>query len=194
MGAADYRSTAFGKTAQAAFSAAVEQAQHEHGHGGYTGTIAEKNGYGFIQVDLPKGVAMDAFINLLHDAEEFGYLDYERERLRDHERFGKGKRKTYGGRTLKQAQAAYEKEKRKADRFWSRLAKKPGLAEAVRKYGPAFQDKWGPALCFGPLTGKAKTSRLPYAVGARAVHEDGGWKYRAPRGQKMYHFCGYASE
>jgi len=32
-----------GKTAQEAFDAAVAQARHEYGHGGYTGTIAEKS-------------------------------------------------------------------------------------------------------------------------------------------------------
>jgi len=34
--------SAKGKTAQEAFDAAVAQARHEYGHGGYTGTIAEK--------------------------------------------------------------------------------------------------------------------------------------------------------
>jgi hypothetical protein len=35
--------TARGKNAQEAFSAAIEQAQYDHGHSGYTGTIAEKS-------------------------------------------------------------------------------------------------------------------------------------------------------
>ena len=34
-----------GKTPQEAFTAARERAQHEHGHGGYTGTIAEKRSF-----------------------------------------------------------------------------------------------------------------------------------------------------
>jgi hypothetical protein len=41
-----------GKSARAAFNAAVEQAAYEHGHAGYTGTIAEKDN--FIEIPLPK--------------------------------------------------------------------------------------------------------------------------------------------
>ena len=43
MGIANFATTATGKTMKEAFNKAVEQAQHEHGHGGYTGTIAEKS-------------------------------------------------------------------------------------------------------------------------------------------------------
>jgi len=42
MGASTFSTRARGKTAEAAFRTAVEHAQHEYGHGGYTGTIAEK--------------------------------------------------------------------------------------------------------------------------------------------------------
>jgi hypothetical protein len=45
MGACDFAVRAKGKTAQAAFSQAVQDAQYESGHGGYTGTIAEKHGF-----------------------------------------------------------------------------------------------------------------------------------------------------
>ena len=45
MGATDFGTTAKGKTAKAAFMKAVKRAQHENGHGGYTGTIAEKDGF-----------------------------------------------------------------------------------------------------------------------------------------------------
>jgi hypothetical protein len=42
-----------GKSAQAAFDAAVEQTTYDHGHAGYTGTIAEKDN--FIEIPLPTG-------------------------------------------------------------------------------------------------------------------------------------------
>ncbi|MCJ8332420.1 MAG: hypothetical protein HRT89_21215 [Lentisphaeria bacterium] len=42
MGAETFMTQANGKSAQDAFNAAVEDANYEHGHGGYTGTIAEK--------------------------------------------------------------------------------------------------------------------------------------------------------
>lgn len=50
MGASDYSSISAGKTPEAAFRSAVEQAQWEDGHSGYTGTIAEKQGAGFIML------------------------------------------------------------------------------------------------------------------------------------------------
>ncbi len=43
MGACDFTAVAEGKTAEEAFRVAVDQAKWEHGHGGYTGTIAEKD-------------------------------------------------------------------------------------------------------------------------------------------------------
>lgn len=42
MGAEAFSVFAEGKDAHAAFKSAVEEAQYEHGHGGYSGTIAEK--------------------------------------------------------------------------------------------------------------------------------------------------------
>lgn len=49
MGAQTFSTTAKGRTAQAAFSAAVKSAGWEHGHGGYTGTIAEKSSFTLIR-------------------------------------------------------------------------------------------------------------------------------------------------
>ena len=45
MGAEDFSDVARGKDAQEAFRSAVEEAQYEYGHGGYTGSIAEKHGF-----------------------------------------------------------------------------------------------------------------------------------------------------
>lgn len=45
MGAETFYVRSKGKTAQAAFDAAVKDAQYEHGHGGYSGTIAEKGSF-----------------------------------------------------------------------------------------------------------------------------------------------------
>lgn len=46
MGANQFEQVGRGKTAKEAFSAAREQAQWEHGHGGYSGTLAEKDSFG----------------------------------------------------------------------------------------------------------------------------------------------------
>lgn len=45
MGGQTFWQEARGKTAREAFNAAREQALHEHGHGGYTGSIAEKHDF-----------------------------------------------------------------------------------------------------------------------------------------------------
>ena len=45
MGATTFACTAFGEDAATAFRNAREDAQYEHGHGGYSGTIAEKSSY-----------------------------------------------------------------------------------------------------------------------------------------------------
>lgn len=52
MGAETFSTIAKGKTAKDAFRSAVEQAQYDHGHSGYTGTIAEK--CEFTIIPLPK--------------------------------------------------------------------------------------------------------------------------------------------
>ena len=50
MGATTFMTHAKGKTAKEAFLAAREEACYERGHGGYTGTIAEKDRFTMIQV------------------------------------------------------------------------------------------------------------------------------------------------
>ncbi len=47
MGAAQFSSFALGKNAKVAFARARREAAYWHGHGGYTGTIAEKPGFVF---------------------------------------------------------------------------------------------------------------------------------------------------
>ena len=42
-----------GKSAQEAFSALVSDARHSEGHGGYTGTIAEKHSFTMIPLSEP---------------------------------------------------------------------------------------------------------------------------------------------
>lgn len=50
MGAEQFITTAEGETADEAFAAARKEAAYEHGHGGYTGTIAEKDGFTTFEV------------------------------------------------------------------------------------------------------------------------------------------------
>lgn len=48
MGGEVFTTRARGETAQEAFDAAKEEAFYDHGHSGYTGTIAEKPGFTII--------------------------------------------------------------------------------------------------------------------------------------------------
>jgi hypothetical protein len=53
MGAQAFEVIAKGQTARIAFMAAVEAAAYEYGHGGYSGSLAEKSA--FVTIDVPKG-------------------------------------------------------------------------------------------------------------------------------------------
>jgi len=68
MGAEQFWTKAEGKTAQEAFHNAVESAQWTHGHGGYTGTIAEK--ISFKKFPLPpKDKSLNTYMEELMDDE-----------------------------------------------------------------------------------------------------------------------------
>jgi len=53
MGAETFFAKAGGPSAREAFREAVEDAKYEHGHGGYSGTIAEK--HDFTMIEVPEG-------------------------------------------------------------------------------------------------------------------------------------------
>ncbi|WP_114579033.1 hypothetical protein [Saliphagus sp. LR7] len=55
MGAVIFETFAFGTTADEAFTSAVKDAKHMHGHSGYTGTIAEKTSFTVIPEHEHKG-------------------------------------------------------------------------------------------------------------------------------------------
>jgi hypothetical protein len=51
MGACTFSKIGTGKSAREAFEAAVREAQYESGHGGYSGTIAEKHHFVMMSKD-----------------------------------------------------------------------------------------------------------------------------------------------
>ena len=61
MGATTFGVTIEAENAQEAFNNAKEQAYYDHGHSGYTGTIAEKSGYRLLTV--PKDKSLKDFID-----------------------------------------------------------------------------------------------------------------------------------
>lgn len=54
MGAASFMTKASGATAKEAFLNATADARHEYGHGGYTGSIAEKHSFQMLTVPAGK--------------------------------------------------------------------------------------------------------------------------------------------
>jgi hypothetical protein len=63
MGAANFRTINTGVNAEAAFDQGVAEAQNEYGCEGYTGTIAEKDG--FVLVPLPLNVEAEQVVGAL---------------------------------------------------------------------------------------------------------------------------------
>ncbi|MEV1040550.1 hypothetical protein AB0J01_28455 [Streptomyces sp. NPDC050204] len=67
MGAEGFTAYQNGTEAEQAFQEAVENAEHEHGHGGYTGTLAEKNSYTVItKTPMPMDEAEEYATKLLN--------------------------------------------------------------------------------------------------------------------------------
>ena len=78
MGAEWFVNSGEGSTVAEAFASAKAQAQYENGHGGYTGTVAEKSNYR--EIAVPEGMTARDFIHLLEDDDEqekrgLGWID-----------------------------------------------------------------------------------------------------------------------
>ena len=68
MGAQVFTTVAFGETAEQAFTRAVSDALYEDGHGGYSGTIAEKEE--FVMVPCLPGQTAEDTANILIDKDD----------------------------------------------------------------------------------------------------------------------------
>jgi len=70
MGATTFFTYGYGKDAKEAFRRSVEEAKWERGHGGYTGTIAEKSSYVTIPGSEHKGKNKIKYAESLIDKED----------------------------------------------------------------------------------------------------------------------------
>ena len=72
MGAEQFKTVAHGATVKEAFDYAVNEAQYDYGHAGYTGTIAEKDEYTVISDTAGKSrdEANELADKLLRDSDE----------------------------------------------------------------------------------------------------------------------------
>ena len=68
MGAQPFVTRSAGKDAKSAFWDAVNDALHDYGHAGYTGTIGEKDS--FIPINLPEGTDPYREANRMIDGDE----------------------------------------------------------------------------------------------------------------------------
>lgn len=69
MGAESFSQKAQGRTAREAFNSAVEEAQYDHGHSGYSGTIAEKDSYKMC-APTPEGMTPEEWADTLTSRED----------------------------------------------------------------------------------------------------------------------------
>ena len=79
MGATDFINFGVGSDAKEAFSTLVSSAKYENGHGGYTGTIAEKSSFVMITppstVDVSDKRQVRDYIDTLLDDDESSISD-----------------------------------------------------------------------------------------------------------------------
>tara|TARA_R110000751_G_scaffold271119_1_gene370888 strand:+ start:3602 stop:3934 length:333 start_codon:yes stop_codon:yes gene_type:complete len=68
MGADVFYNRTKGNDAKVAFREELEEARYMSGHGGYTGTIAEKSG--FVMSNKPKGIDADEWIEMVSEFDE----------------------------------------------------------------------------------------------------------------------------
>ena len=73
MGASEFMCTGHGATAKEAFAALTEEYRHEFGHGGYSGTIAEKRE--FVMISVPAGKDPQEFAGELLEEDKHPICD-----------------------------------------------------------------------------------------------------------------------
>lgn len=188
MGAWHFTNYAYGATPQEAFGAAVNHALYDSGHGGYSGTISEKSDFGHVECEPRK---LRALLKLLNEGRPHEDVEAARHDVKRREEYGAD---ALGlGQTLHQAKRQLLAAEKREARFMAKVTKL-GLTEAYeRALALDRGDKWGPALCLGPVTGKLASEAQSYAVGVATSHKDGKWIMSKPRGKKLYRFSGYAS-
>lgn len=122
MGASDFEMTVGGKTADEAFENAVKDAVYWHGHAGYSGTIAEKDGYK--EFKIPAGMTSSEFLHLIAGAESETITVM------------------YGGDDEAVRAAMSE-----AKEYWDKLVRFMGK-DGAHEIKNLYDEKWGPAVCW----------------------------------------------
>ena len=143
MGATTFQTKATGKDANEAFHNAVEEAYYWNGHGGYSGTIAEKSGYDLWAIPihlLPKvepndfGQVPDILVRLTNACEWYGDNLYVWTGSREEkvDPFTNWKGSDYAFQNLAHDDALILVKAMGAEKFWSMCQ--------------TYNDKWGSAV------------------------------------------------
>lgn len=163
MGATDFVSYGFGKDAKEAFSATVQDALYWSGHGGYTGTIAEKGSY--VLFELPPRTQPRKFINwvetLAYEGDQVEYLREELKRL-ESTRAPRGQAAEW-----RQRKASMRKALKDGERKINSIP--AAVRPVVERAAEVWHDKWGPAVAI-EITG-TEASRLKADNGLKGTRK-----------------------
>jgi hypothetical protein len=178
MGADTFYDVAIGRTAEEAFSATVDDALHWNGHGGYTGSIAEKNDFVMISSsgrDVIEGIKAK-IEELRHIVRTGQRVAVTRGLYRDTSTIHKV---SEGDKAYYRREIAHLVELKKECRI---RMKSEDIARAlITLDDPRIDDKWGPAGCI-EVKGKE----------AKEIKERMGVK-KGARGKNVFLFFGWAS-
>jgi len=166
MGACNFFDMEFGKGVREAFNLATHRARYEYGHGGYTGTIAEKSDY--VLVARPKRVTALEVINTL----DLGYWGSPATNTAYMERDAKREKREKGA--------------------YSNLVKWFGRdAESLLR---VYHDKWGPCIAIEASEAESIDFKRRMGIGVQVSWANGVQTVTKKRVHgKVYVFAGWAS-
>jgi len=164
MGAADFTTIAVGKTPGLAFNAAIEDALYDYGHAGYTGTIAEKGGDGFVMFAIkPRTNPLDVR-SKLWDAQVA--LSYEQDPTSEYVRKPKAaERNALSWLRERVSLAPVKRENRYGSDFGYSSRPRDAAASLIE----AADAKWGACACI-EITG-ARAAKIKAERGRKGTHD-----------------------
>lgn len=124
MGAEFYDTIELGTSARAAFNAAHDEATYLYGHAGYTGTIAEKQGWKYVG-KLPPRVTTERFLTWAQNYEEW---------------------KRNGRWTTWRGKPAIKAVKHRVNPLPAKW-RGTHLEDMILMFNEVADDKWGPIAC-----------------------------------------------
>ncbi len=158
-----------GRNADEAFTNLTEDAAWEHGHGGYSGTMAEKDSF-ILAGTLPARVTFQDLLAAMF-------------RTREVERHGHWVERTYGDveetytdykgieRTVTTRECVKVTKRRKSP--LPKALQNPAGERIVRAFLAADSDKWGPAAGVELNARETKTARSRSYKGKQGIHAYG---------------------